>query len=130
MHFQDEQNIHQIKIEVSDTGDTNTNETSHSEHLSSGQISTSAIVKGKQDNPTEFQQMKNQMDQTLNILKTFFQHRNDENDECSVFGKLIAIKLRRLPEDRRDIMMFNINELLYGERQSYKRPRSSCSSES
>lgn len=130
IRFQDEQNIHQVKIEVSDTGDTNTDETSHNEYLSSQQISTSTILKGQQDNSAELQQLKNQMDQTLNILKTVFHSRNDEDDESSIFGKLVAIKLRRLPEDRRDIMMFKINQLLYGECQSYKRPRSSCSSES
>lgn len=130
IRFQDEQNIHQVKIEVSDTGGTNTDETSHNEYLSSQQISTSTILKGQQDNSAELQQLKNQMDQTLNILKTVFHNRNDGDDECSIFGKLVAIKLRRLPDDRRDIMMFKINELLYGESQSYKRPKSSCSSES
>lgn len=72
MHFQDEQDTHQIKIEVSDIGDANTDKTPNNEYLPSQQISTSTTLKGKQDNSVELQQMKNEMDQTLNILKTVF----------------------------------------------------------
>ncbi|XP_026329207.1 uncharacterized protein LOC113237129 [Hyposmocoma kahamanoa] len=125
---QGEQNNHQIKIEVSDTDVTNTGETSRNEYISSQQTPTSTIHKDNQDNSDELQRVKNQMDQTLKILETVFQNRNDEYDECNIFGKLVAIKLRKLPEDRRDIMMFKINELLYGESQSYKRPRPPSSS--
>lgn len=126
--FQGDQNNHQIKIEVSDTDVTNTGETARIEYISSQQTPTSTIHKDNQDNSAELQRVKNQMDQTLKILETVFQNRNDEDDECNIFGKLVAIKLRKLPEDRRDIMMFKINELLYGESQSYKRPRPPSSS--
>lgn len=125
--FQNKQRLQQIKIEVSSDNDE-PDETSHNECLSTREMSTSVLPQMKQENSAEIQEMKNQMDQTMNIFKAVFQHRNDEEDECGIFGKLVAIKLRKLPEDRKDIMMFKINELLYGENQTYTRPGSSFSS--
>lgn len=54
---------------------------------------------------------------------SFMQHHSqmhqqlqDDNDECSTFGVLVAKKLRKLSEERRDIiMMAKIHQLFIDE---------------
>lgn len=36
---------------------------------------------------------------------------NDEEDECDLYGRLIAKKLRKLPESQRERMMYEIQGL-------------------
>ncbi|CAK1578038.1 unnamed protein product [Parnassius mnemosyne] len=59
------------------------------------------------------------------------QQLNEEDDECYIFGRLVAKKLRKLPDSRRDLLMIKINQLIYAESYGLDRPnsplsRSSC----
>ncbi|KAJ0182971.1 hypothetical protein K1T71_000947 [Dendrolimus kikuchii] len=78
----------------------------------------------KQHDPLELQHLRKQMGHEFNILKS----QPYEEDECNIFGKLVATKMRKLAEDRRDLMMVNINQLFYDESQRNHRPHSSGSS--
>ncbi|CAG9574109.1 unnamed protein product [Danaus chrysippus] len=69
----------------------------------------------KQQNPSELEQVKNQMDKAFKIIETASQRQLDDDDECNIFGKLISKKLRRLPVDKRDLMMRRINNMIYEE---------------
>ncbi|XP_072948616.1 uncharacterized protein [Epargyreus clarus] len=73
----------------------------------------------------DLQQARERMDQAFSMLKTI--SKQVEEDESHIFGKLIAEKLRRLPEERRDMMMIKISKLFYKECSEYKRPCSSSS---
>lgn len=53
----------------------------------------------------------------------------DVEDECAIFGKLVAAKMRRLDEKRKDLMMIKISQLFYDEHDEANRPDSSASSE-
>lgn len=68
------------------------------------------------------------MDQAFNLLQNIAQPKqNVEEDECYIFGRLVANKLSKLPEDCRDLMMIKINQLFYDERleREHNRPNSS-----
>nr|XP_026483151.1 uncharacterized protein LOC113391404 [Vanessa tameamea] len=67
----------------------------------------------------EPQQTKPQTDQSKQTVS------HEEDDECSIFGKLIAKKMRKLSEERRDLMMIKINQLFYTECHEQNRPSSS-----
>ncbi|KAL0871490.1 hypothetical protein ABMA27_005208 [Loxostege sticticalis] len=55
---------------------------------------------------------------------------DDDDDECTTFGVLIAKKLRKLSDDRRDVMMVKINQLFvdeHNERNPSRTPHSTSS---
>lgn len=126
--FQDDQNQQIVADSNSsqhDTGDINTvgetdalnqeQDSSHGmlQHSSTNQGSSNAQ---KTSTASKRRQYKKQIDQAFNILKTVSQqHVNEEEDECCIFGKLIAKKMRKRSQDRRDLMMVKINELFYNE---------------
>lgn len=125
-------------ITLGETNASNSEEErpSHTSHVSSGnqgslsseQTPRMITSKRRQHNPPELQQAKKQMDEAFNILKSIAQPTyHDDEDECSIFGKLVAKKMRTLTEERRDLMMIKINQLFYDERQEYNRSNSSKS---
>ncbi|XP_045491091.1 uncharacterized protein LOC123690974 [Colias croceus] len=66
----------------------------------------------RRDNPPELQVASRQMTEAFNNLnKVINNPSKDDDDECDVFGKLIAKKLKRLPEHERDNIMFDIHAL-------------------
>lgn len=65
------------------------------------------------------------MDQAFHILRAVAQPKPNDEDESSIFGKLIVTIMRKLTEDRRDLMMIEINQLFFDERQEHNRPNSS-----
>ncbi|XP_045504526.1 uncharacterized protein LOC123701174 [Colias croceus] len=66
----------------------------------------------RRDNPPELQVASRQMTEAFNNLnKVINNPSKDDYDECDVFGKLIAKKLKRLPEHERDNIMFDIHAL-------------------
>jgi hypothetical protein len=58
--------------------------------------------------PQELQHVKQQMDQAFAILQDM---RKKDDDECDLYGKLIAKKLRRIPESEREQLMYEIDGL-------------------
>lgn len=71
----------------------------------------------RRDNPPEMQVTSKQMTEAFNNLNKVI-NKNPEkyggqvDDECDcIFGKLIAIKLNKIPEHERDDVMFNIHAL-------------------
>lgn len=66
------------------------------------------------------------MEQAFKYMKNMYQPQTAKNndDECSVFGVLIAKKLRKLSEERRDVMMVKINQLFIEERRKTRRRNS------
>lgn len=56
-------------------------------------------------------------------------NQTSENDECSTFGVLIAQKLRKLTDLRRDYVMARINQIFYEEHSEIKLPRLSISAD-
>ncbi|XP_023949364.2 uncharacterized protein LOC112053960 [Bicyclus anynana] len=88
----------------------------------------SRASKRRQHDPLELSQQSH-MEQTFKFVKNMYElqakHRfKHEDDECSVFGLLIAKKLRRLSEDRRDVLMVKINQLFIDERRDSSAPNS------
>ncbi|XP_041970184.1 uncharacterized protein LOC121726764 [Aricia agestis] len=73
----------------------------------------------RQKNPRELIEAKqHNMGNAFNFMKRVAQerqHPKNEDDECSIFGQLIARKIRKLSEERRDIMMVKINQLFVDE---------------
>lgn len=144
-HFQSNQNESLGSEENVDETDTNV---SNPEQESTSNLPSQSTVdqgpstsrqqpmtgsKRRQHDPPELQKAKKQTDEALQILKTVSQFHNSqliEDDECNIFGKLVAKKLQRLPEDRRDLVMIKINQLIYEESQYQNRQKSSLSSPS
>jgi hypothetical protein len=54
---------------------------------------------GRRKWPQELQHAKQQMDQAFAILQNM---RKKEDDECDLFGKIIAKKLKKIPESERE----------------------------
>ncbi|VEN38003.1 unnamed protein product [Callosobruchus maculatus] len=119
-----------LELQVSSMTQSSSSSQQMSTATHSKPSSTTTIPKRRQHYPPEPQLAKNQTEQVLfDILKSVAQpQRNDEEDECSIFGKLVAKKLRTLTEDRRDLMMIKINQLFYDERQEHNMPNSSLGS--
>lgn len=84
--------------------------------------------------PQELQHVKQQMDQAFAILQDM---RKKDNDKCDLYGKLIAKKLRRIPESEREQLMYEIDghflrnnkryqSLSYTDHSSSSRASSTC----
>jgi hypothetical protein len=57
------------------------------------------------------------MDQAFAILQDM---RRKEDDECDLYGKLIAKKLRRIPESEREQLMYEIDGLFLRNNKRYQ----------
>ncbi|XP_041972432.1 uncharacterized protein LOC121728338 [Aricia agestis] len=68
-------------------------------------VSTSAL---KRKNPLELP-----IAMVGDSKKSKGSEQTEEEDECSLFGKLVTSKLRKTSQDRRDWLMLKINELFY-----------------
>ncbi|XP_050360316.1 uncharacterized protein LOC126780094 [Nymphalis io] len=94
-------------------------DSTNQESISSQLKSNLVTSRKRQYNP---EPQNKQTDQA--IPQTVPQHNNEEDDECSIFSKLIAKKMRKLSEERRDLMMIKINQLFYSECHEHHRPSS------
>lgn len=62
---------------------------------------------------SELQESSNQMEQTLSSINSILsQKQSREDDECDLYGKLIAKKLRKISEKERQEIMYDIDGLL------------------
>ncbi|RVE48241.1 hypothetical protein evm_007098 [Chilo suppressalis] len=81
---------------------------------------THSAAKRKHQSPPELVHAQKQMTQAFNFMKKLQEKQRSkedyDDDEYSVFGVLVAKKLRKLPEGRRDVMMVKINQLFVDER--------------
>ncbi|CAK1578599.1 unnamed protein product [Parnassius mnemosyne] len=68
-------------------------------------------------NPPELQIASKQMSEAFNNLNKMINKQDVVEDECDIFGKLIAKKLKKIPEHEREEIMFDIHAL-------FRRPRS------
>ncbi|RVE54385.1 hypothetical protein evm_000870 [Chilo suppressalis] len=112
--------------EDSEEQDIDMNETaiSNQYHPSNAkQMATPVAFKRRYHDPPELMQAQKQMNHAFNFMKKVY-HRSKDNDddECSIFGILIAKKLRRLTEEHRDIMMVKINQLFIDECRNFSGP--------
>lgn len=74
---------------------------------------TSAEPKRRRNNPPELREAESQMKEAFSMLKAVVAKKDDEKeDECELYGKMLASKLRKLPELERDFLMHNINGMV------------------
>jgi hypothetical protein len=66
--------------------------------------------------PQELQHVKQEMDQAFAILQDM---RKKDDDESDLYGKLIAKKLRRIPESEREQLMYEIDGLFLRNNKRY-----------
>lgn len=59
--------------------------------------------------PPELQEAGHQMKESFSILKNVINKKQIEEDECDLYGKLLAKKLRKLSEDERQNFMYEID---------------------
>ncbi|RVE54384.1 hypothetical protein evm_000869 [Chilo suppressalis] len=106
--------------------DKNTTTKSNQYHsFNAKQTATPVAFKRRYHDPPELLQAQKQMNHAFNFMKKVYQRsRDNDDDECSVFGILIAKKLRRLTEEHRDIMMVKINQLFIDQRHNSSGPNS------
>nr|CAH7740413.1 unnamed protein product [Callosobruchus chinensis] len=65
----------------------------------------------KHKNESELKRAKRQMENAVHtIFKSIEQNR--EEDDCALYGRLLAQKLRRIPERRRETLMLEIDGLV------------------
>ncbi|XP_046976219.1 uncharacterized protein LOC124542299 [Vanessa cardui] len=114
---QHNQDIDEISIDDSDESSQeqkySAQATFHSTNPSQPQLQSSPISK-RHPGPQQTDQVKQMT-------------HYEEDDECNIFGKLIAKKMRKLSEERRDYMMIRINQLFYTECHEQNMPCSSTS---
>lgn len=65
----------------------------------------------------ELQHVKQQMDQTFVSLQDT---RKTDNDECDLYGKSIARKLRKIPESEREHLIYEIDEIFLKVNERYQ----------
>lgn len=60
--------------------------------------------------PPELQEAGNQMKEAFNLLKNVISKRTSDkdDDEYDLFGKMLAKKIRKLPEHEREVFMYEI----------------------
>ncbi|KOB78773.1 Uncharacterized protein OBRU01_01685 [Operophtera brumata] len=108
----------------STAGDGHGADTKEAEELTLEFVDTKRCMPSFKRSHSPDQQIKRPMDQheTYQAKRRMDQHEafnppqhKSEDDECDIIAKLWARKLRKLPEDRRDILIYKINNLMYGE---------------
>lgn len=72
--------------------------------------------------------MEKRLDNTCSLFRnmTKMKERVVEDNECEVYGKLLAIKLRKFNEVEREIVMHEIDNLVYEKRMALRTPNVSC----
>ncbi|KAJ0173262.1 hypothetical protein K1T71_011438 [Dendrolimus kikuchii] len=98
---------------------TNCSPSRHSDLASKSNIDTIPNLKRKPLNGPELIPTRAQTVEAFKLVKQSDQLRDD--DECSTFGILIAQKLRKLTETRRDFIMARINQVFYEENMQRER---------
>lgn len=83
------------------------------------------VLKKMKKNRQELVEAKQRREQTVSSTN----QPHMDNDECTIFGQLIAKKMRNLSEERRDVMMVKINQLFVDEH-NVNRPCSASSKDS
>lgn len=65
--------------------------------------------------PPELLEAENQMKETFSMLKNVITKKtNDkEDDEYDLFGKMLAKKIRKLPEHEREVFMYEVEGLYF-----------------
>lgn len=62
----------------------------------------------RRSNPTELEEAGKQMKRAFSTLENCINNRKEE-DECDLYAKIFAKKLRKLPENEREIFMYQID---------------------
>lgn len=63
--------------------------------------------------PPELREAENQMKEAFTMLKNVASKNDDEKeDECDLYGKILAKKLRKLPEFEREFLMHDIDGMV------------------
>ncbi|XP_077297883.1 uncharacterized protein LOC143919440 [Arctopsyche grandis] len=63
------------------------------------------------ENSSELQEATKEMKEAFGILKNVLNKRSNEDDECDLFTKLLAKKLKKLPNHERELFMYEIDGL-------------------
>ncbi|CAG4988019.1 unnamed protein product [Parnassius apollo] len=135
MSIKDVQNSHhieEINIDEDDTGSPNTVKSNSEVEPSPYIIFSQQEYTYPECSSSERRSVVSTSGKRKHSLPELERQSNEEDDECYIFGKLVAKKLRKLPESRRDLLMIKINQLIYAESYGTDRPvsslsRSSCS---
>lgn len=100
--------------EITGNNNDNINETSLSSQISQQIADLSQtqyrlpITLRRRDNPTELEEAVKQVKRALSTLENCINNSKEE-DECDLYGKIFAKKLRKLPDNEREIFMYEIN---------------------
>lgn len=83
-------------------------------------------TKRRRNNPPDFLEADGTVREALSSLKTTLDSkRSQEDDDCDLYGKNLAKKLRRLPVDERLQLMYDIDGIFMHRRQLLKQPQTS-----
>lgn len=74
--------------------------------------SSSHSTNRRRANPPELAEAGKQMQQAFGMLKDVTSRKPLEEDECDLYGKMIAKKLRKIPEHERDTVMYELDGFL------------------
>lgn len=76
----------------------------------------------RRQNPPELQEAGNQMREAFTMLQNVVAKKTKvnekEEDECDLYGKILAKKLKKLPEEERELVMYEIDGLLLNRRRN------------
>lgn len=76
----------------------------------------------RRENPPELQEAGTQMKEAFSTLRNAINKRSIEEDECDLFARILAKKLRKLPEHERELFMYEIDGMFIN--RSRHRPQS------
>nr|XP_022911147.1 uncharacterized protein LOC111422150 [Onthophagus taurus] len=89
--------------------------------------STGKTIRRRAD-PPELQDAAKQMKTAFDTLHSVINKKGESEDKCAVFGKLVAEKLKKLSEDDKEDIMFEIQQIFHN--RNVQRPYSVNSSSS
>ncbi|CAH1975903.1 unnamed protein product [Acanthoscelides obtectus] len=62
--------------------------------------------------PTELLQAESEMKEAFSWVKNVVSRNDEKEDECDLYGRMLAKKLRKIPEFQREYLMHDINEMV------------------
>uniref|UniRef100_A0A0A9W1X7 Serine/threonine-protein kinase atg1 n=1 Tax=Lygus hesperus TaxID=30085 RepID=A0A0A9W1X7_LYGHE len=87
-----------------------------------GLISGSRRTIRRRSDPPEQHDAAKQMRTAFDTLNKVLEIKRDTEDECDLFGKLIAKKLKKMPEHEREDVMFEIERVFHNVSTRYRPP--------
>lgn len=89
------------------------------------------VVKRQSSTPPEVQEASRQMKSAFSTLNTILNNKkNETEDECDLFGKLLAKKLKKFSEIERQELMYEIDTMMINKLRYSERATSSLSTHS